>query len=357
MHNPAFLLQCLLLFPSLVSAVAVAQPVPRGGANTRLDQEGMALVPDVGQDILEEKKSDAERIVLSQWGKHRRWAMVAKKRKTTVEVGRISKLVLVSVGAVAQVASTQLVKYKSHASIFGGICIGLGTYIKNKVLTEEKIDSMVASFETSQAIKTEVYKFRAQVTPYDQFSQKPDQASKELQERCKSISKNTDDEKFLTTSQDSKPAPGWLDTRDEYTEKRIDDMVNRFYRKRAKKLKKRVAFCSGCENALLTLSAAASFSSTQQLPAVLQNVVTSISGWGGALTTVSAAFANHLAKGKFNDIAREYFEAIDELQDLKDSWPSTAAMAGAPDWEKQVIKSEAVIFSTTESWAKAKSGK
>ncbi|VEU45105.1 unnamed protein product [Pseudo-nitzschia multistriata] len=215
---------------------------------------------------------------------------------------------------------------------------------------------MVTSYATSQAIKAEVYKFRANVKPYSQFKMNPDEALNLLRSRCSSISESTSDEKFYLTRQDSSPPPGWLNTVDQYMEKRIDDMINRFYVKRGRRLKQRAAFCSRCENALLGLSGAASFCSAQQLSGPLQKVFSTVGGWGGAFTTVSAAFANHIAKEKFNDIAVEYFEAAAKLQDVKDSWPPTAAMSGSPDWEEQVAKSENVILTTIEEWAKAKTG-
>lgn len=366
MRLSSFFVQCLLVFPSLVSAVTVSSIVPRGGSTTtRIDNNSNSLVADLGQDIIKEKNAEAksatddryvERILQSQWEKHRRWAQVARKRKIKVEAGRILKLALVSVGAVAQVASTQLVKNKSTASMFGGACIAAGTYIKNQVLTEEESTKMVQSFATSQAIKTEVYKFRAQVMPYSQFKSKPDEALNLLRKRCTTISDSTKDEKFVLTRQDSRPAPGWLDTVDDYIEKRIDAICNNVYLKRGKLLQKRSAFCHNCENVLLILSASASLTSTTQLPAAIQNAVTILSGWGGAFTTISAALAHHVAKEKFTDIAVKYFEAATKLQGVKDGWPLGASMAGTPGWEKEVNKSEDIILSTLEEWAKAKTG-
>uniref|UniRef100_A0A7S4AC95 SMODS and SLOG-associating 2TM effector domain-containing protein n=1 Tax=Pseudo-nitzschia australis TaxID=44445 RepID=A0A7S4AC95_9STRA len=366
MRLSSIAVQCLLVFPSLVAAVTVSSIVARGGSTTtRTDNNSNSLGANLGHDIIKEKNAKAntatddryvERILQSQWEKHRRWALVAQKRKLKVETGRILKLALISVGAVAQVASTQLVKNKSTASMFGGACIAVGTYIKNQVLTEEETAKMVQSFATSQAIKTEVYKFRAQVTPYNQFKSKPDEALNLLRKRCTTISDSTKDEKFYMTRQDSRPAPGWLDTAEDYIEKRIDVMVNNVYQQRGRLLERRSAFCHNCENALLTLSAAASITSTTQLPAAIQNAVTILSGWGGAFTTISAALAHHVAKEKFSDIAVKYFEAANKLQGVKDGWPSRASMAGAPEWEKQVNKSEDIILSTLEEWAKAKTG-
>jgi len=363
-------IQWILLFSlAVVSAAAVSVLVPRAGT-TRPDHK---LFPsaDLGYDCSLEDQNPTtsskgtgdkhvERIVQSQWEKHRRWSLIASERKRMLEIGRISKLVLVSTGAVAQVASTQLpVQYKAFAKVFGGLCIGAGTYIKTKVITDEKMKKMVASFKTSQAIKAEVYKFRAQVGPYayGQLKNKPgEEALNLLRQRCSNFSRNTKDHKYYSTLPDSKPAPGSLDTIDEYIEKRIDRIVQHFYIKQARIMNKRATICSNCETTLLTLAFLTTSIPTNLIPDVVQNVVTSISGWGVAFTTVSVAFANHLAREKFNDIADEYFRAAEELKDIKDTWPSKATMAGAPGWENKGIESENVIRQTIDKWEKVKTG-
>ena len=264
-----------------------------------------------------------------------------------------------STGAAAQVAATQLpVQYKSAVSLFGGFCVGAAAYVKNNILRDQDIMSMVTSYSTSQAIKAEVFKFRAQVMPYGEFKTNPDGALKILRERCNSISDSATDEKFFMTLPDSKPVPGSLDTIDAYLDNRLDRQMTHFYLRKGRKMMQRANFCGVCENALLGLGTIAGVGGTAaaQFPAVIQKVLIGLSGWGGAFTAASSAFANHLAKQKFNDIAREYFEAAADLQKLKDNWPSMATESGSPDWDNHVAKSEDVIQSTLEDWAKAASG-
>ena len=218
---------------------------------------------------------------------------------------------------------------------------------------------MVTSYSTSQAIKAEVYKFRAHVTPYGEFKTNPDEALEILRERCNIISDSANDDKFFLTLPDSKAVPGPLDTIDAYLDNRLDRQMTHFYIKKGRKMMKRANFCGVCENVLLGLGTIAGVGGTAaaQLPTGVQQVLTGLSGWGGAFTAASTAFANHLAKQKFNDIAREYFEAAEDLQELKDTWPSKATESGSPNWENHVTKSEDVIQSTLEDWAKAASGK
>lgn len=274
---------------------------------------------------------------------------------------RISKLVLVSVGAALQVAATQLpAKFREPAVMAGGTFIGLAEFIKKKFLTDDNIQSMVSSYTTSQAIKAEVIKFRAKVSPYDQLDANPDSVLSEFRQRCDGIYKRVFDPKLRTTEPDSVPVPGSLDTVDEYMERRLDRRI-RHFNKKGKSLRKRYAICNRCEDALLFLGTASSFSS--QLPPVAQKIITmvgaekivaGISGWSGAFTTTSAAFANHLAKNKFEEVAADYRSVEDQLKEIREAWPSTAKAAGSAEWDEQVTKSESIIESAIQEWANIK---
>jgi len=350
-------IQWILLFSlAVVSAAAVSLRAP--------STTGSEHHADLGYDHQNPKASSsatvhkhAERILQSQWDKHRRWSKIASERKKMLEIGRITKLVLISTGAVAQVASTQLpVEYKAFANIFSGVCIGAGTYIKTKFLTDEKIKNMAASFKTSQAIKAEVYQFRARVGHY---GKEPDEKVVDLlRQRCSSISSKTKDRKFLNTlpDSDSHPAPGSLDTIDEYIEKRMDHIIQDFYLKEARSMNKRASIVSTCETALLSMGFLADSIPINMVPDAFQNAVTSYSGWGVAFTTVSVAFANHLAREKFSDIADEYCRAAEQLEDIKDNWPSKATKSGAPGWEKTVIECENIIQATFVKAANTRTG-
>lgn len=368
----SILLHLLLTLPTFVAVAAVSSAfIPRGGgvSATPLDDEPAPMAPDLGQDratqsqlstsVKENKQMD--RIVQSQWEKHRRWARIAKSRKLTVEACRISKLVLVSTGAMLQVAATQLpAKFREPAVMAGGAFIGLANFIKKKFLTDDNIQSMVTSYTTSQAIKSEVFKFRAKVSPYDQLDANPDRVLSDFQKRCDGIHKSVFDPKLKTTEPDSVPLPGSLATADEYIERRLDRRI-RHFNKKGKRVRQRYALCNRCEDVLMIFGTAASF--TSQLPPVAQKIITMVGaekivaglgGWSGAFTTVSAAFANHLAKNKFEEVSEDCSRAEELLKDLRETWPSTAKAAGSVDWDAQVTKSESIIESATKEWANIK---
>jgi len=302
--------------------------------------------------------SFVERKVQAQWEKHRKWAVLSSNRRRRIEVSRIVKLVVVSMGAALQVASTQVAEnQRATISFIGGLLVGIGGYIKGNFLTDEMVQKMVECLAKSQAIRSEIYKFRAQAQPYEDFKSNPDEALNRLQEECGRISDSSYDENFYLTSPDSEPVPKQLHSANSYIKERMEKMKNDFFLKRAQNMRRRGEFCSACENALLTLGSIAGIGATQKFPDAIQEVLSAMSGWGGAFTTISAAFANHVAKEKFTDVARKYTTAAAKLEQLEESWPRDVRNPECAGWDEQVTKCEDVILSTINEWVKVETGR
>lgn len=299
-----------------------------------------------------------ERIIQSQWEKHRRWALVNKIRKRNLLNARFAKLAFVSAGAVVQVAATQVpVAQKATYSLVGGILVGIGTYIKTNLLTENKVGNMVTSFYVSQAIKSEVIKYRASAGVYSKANVgSEDDAVQKLRERCGILSSNGDDKMFHTMKMDKKPVPQSMDTKYGYVENRIDFMINDYYVKKARMMERRGKLCSRIEDVLMGVGTLTGFAATQNLPGVIMKFTDFLTGYAGAFTTVAAAFANHHAKMKFEVVTDQYYGAAEALRELKDTWPLRVENAGDPGWDEQVLKCENVIVSTVEEFAKARTG-
>ena len=298
-----------------------------------------------------------ERIVKAQWEKYRRWALVSKHRKKSLLSARIAKLGFVSIGAVAQVASTQVpVEQKSTYSLIGGIFVGIGTLIKTNLLTEEKNGRMVTSYFVSQSIKSEVIKFRAKTGAYSKTNAgSKDRALELLRERCSLLSSNGDDKLFHTMKMDKKAVPKPIETKRDYVDHRLD-LINDHYIEKAKNMERRGKFFSRIEDLLLSAGTLTGFATTQNLPGFIKKFTDVLTGYAGALTTVSAAFANHHAKMKFEEVTEQYYGAAEALRDLKDSWPLNCHKAGDPGWDEHVKKCENVIVSTVEEFARTRTG-
>mmetsp|Transcript_2712 Transcript_2712/g.6451 ORF Transcript_2712/g.6451 Transcript_2712/m.6451 type:complete len:432 (+) Transcript_2712:88-1383(+) len=357
MNVAEFSVQLLLLLPvSFVSAAAVSYFVPRAGA-IELEGECNHMQADVGHggQLKVGSEDYNERIVQSQWEKQRRWTLVYKGRRKELYRSRISKLVLISVGAVAQVAATQVpVQWKTTTSFVGGVFVALGGYVKNRLITTEKVEQMVTSFYVAQAIKSEVYKYRAKCAPYNKNKKDSLMA---LRDNCSSLSKIGNDKRFFTMQKDNKPIPPDLNTKALYVDKRVKPRVEKFLIGRAKDMQRRGNLCSGIENALIGAGSVIGLSASQtQLPAFVTRVTNSLTGWAGAFTTISAAFANHHTKMKYEELAEEYFDTASQLREMVDRWPMNCNQAGDPGWDEQIAKMEDLIIGTTEEFAKKRSG-
>jgi len=364
MNISDFVLQLLVLLPvSLASAAVLGYIVPRAGAtNVNPDHDDGYLAADLSdsQQHAHGTEKYIERNIQSQWEKHRRWHLVYKLRLRNIRIARVSKLSLITFGAVAQVAATQVPsKYRVAASFVGGVCVGIGTYIKTSFLTDEKVKSMVTSFYISQAIRSEVCKFRAKADSYNGGSKdKEDEALEQLRKECTRLSKIGDDRIFLTMHYDLKAIPPSMDTKDKYLKNRVDCTIDHLYMKKGRRMAKKAKILSNAENVLLFAGTLTGIGATQQqlMPAAIKNVFDILTGFAGAFTTVSAGIANHLSKAQYEQISEQYFDAAETLRELKENWPLETKAAGSPGWNQQIINCEDVILSTAEQFAKLKTG-
>jgi hypothetical protein len=329
MNANDWIFQLLLLLPvSIVSAAAISSVfAPRVGA-AEVPEGQMA--PDLSNEAGTKVKKNNyynERIVQSQWEKQRRWSKLYQQKKKKIELAQFAKLGLVSMGAVAQVAATQVPpEYKVTTSFVGGVCVGIGAYLKNNYVTSAQVKDMVMSFYVSQAIKSEVNKFRAKAGGYGKLG--PHKAIQSLKDTCNSISNLAGfDKKFHMMQMDKKPVPLPMVTREAYIENRIDKIINKLYLKQARQMEIKGAICSRIEDVLLGVGTVAGLGATQTLPAPLDKVINGLLGWTGAFTTISTAFANHQAKTKYEEIANQYYEAAMDLRGLKEDWPEGALKA------------------------------
>jgi len=362
MNISELIFQLILLLPvSVVSGAAVSYFLPRAGATDVCSGDHMDA--DLGHDVHDSKVNSGsdfyqERIVQSQWEKHRRWALVNEVRKGQILRARIAKVAFVSAGAVLQVTAAQVpAGLKATVSMIGGAFVGIGAYIKTNWLTDDEISAMVTSFYVSSALRSEVFKYRARAGSYSKSFGSQEDALQTLRERCSMISSNGSDKMFNSMKKDSRPVPPrYVDTKAGYVKHRLDFMIDDFYLKRARNFEKRGELLSKIETAFLTLGTVAGLSATTQLPGILQKVVDHMTGFAGAFTTVSAAFANHHAKCKYDEVADQYYGAADGLRRLKDTWPLNCHKAGDPGWDDMITQCEELILSTAEEFARARSG-
>ncbi len=280
--------------------------------------------------------------------------MVYKGRRDELYKARVGKLALISLGVVVEVAATQVPsKWKTTTSFVGGLMVAAAGVVKRNFIRPEQVEKMCTSFYIAQSLKSEVVKYRTKMSPYN--GNRKD-ALVALRDNCNKISQRGHDRRFYMILKDKKPVPTDMSTKEAYIQKRVEPRINNFLIKKGKELFKRAKLCSNFEDGFLALGALVGVAQTQNLPPFINNILKHMVGWTGAFATISSGFANHHAKMQYEAIADEYFNAASELREMIDFWPMEVNSYKDAGWDEQIAKFEKVIVSTTEEFAKKRTG-
>jgi hypothetical protein len=294
------------------------------------------------------------------WSRHRKWSQAATKQKRKLHFYQVSHLSLIAAGAFSQTLATRLAAtpYGWPISLFGGGCIGAAALITSNFLTKERKSNWVRCRATSEAIKAEVFLFRAGVSPYDDGA--PVQI---LVDRIADISEKAKDLKvlYIMTTDDKKKAPPILD-RTGYIQLRLDHQIENFYIATARKQAKKSTTLKTCQHIMSAGSAAiglvagstgGAMAAAGKDTVVFSNLASKIGIWGPTLATASAAFGAHIAATKYDDEVMEWTTAAQRLENLYLRLPK-ATGPGSPEWNAFVVKCEEIISSNTKEWAAPK---
>jgi hypothetical protein len=297
------------------------------------------------------------------WNRHRRWSQAATKQKKTIQWNQAFHLSLMVAGAFSQTLAAGLAStsatYGWAIALMGGVCVGAAPIISNIFLTKERKRNWVRCRATSEAIKAEVFLFRAGVPPYDD-KETPVQI---LVNRIADISERAKDLKLfyiMTTSDEKKPPP--IMDRIGYIKLRLEPQIENFYLATARKQAKKSTILKTCQHILSSGSAAIGLvagstggatATAGGSAAVLTNLASKIGIWGAFLATASAAFGTHIAATKYDDEVMEWTTAAQSLENLYIRLPK-AVGPGSPEWNDFVLNCEAVISSNTKQWAAPK---
>lgn len=345
----------VLLMPvSFVSAAAVSYFVPRANA-AEVEAGVEPMKAEVGVKTLKIWSDEYnERVVQSQWEKQRRWTLVYKGRRDALYKARIGKLTLISLGAVVQVAATQVpLKWITTTSFVGGLLVAAGGVVKKQFICPEQVEQMCTSFYIAQTLKSEIVKYRTKTSPYNGHKK---EALTALRENCNKISGQGSDRRFYMMSRDAKPVPTDMSTKEAYISKRVEPRINKFLIGKGKDMEKKGKLCSNIEDGLIAFGTFVGVSQTQSFPPFIKNFLKHMVGWTGAFTTISAGFANHHAKMQYEEIADKYFDAAAELREMIEIWPMDVNSYKDDGWDDQIAKFEEIIISTTEEFAKKRTG-
>jgi uncharacterized membrane protein (DUF485 family) len=338
---------------------------PRGGSDTDVVVDATRPPPPPHREHDHENEVGAceEEALTVVWNRHRRWSQAATKQKKTIQRNQAFHLSLIVAGAFSQTLAARLASTSATNgwpfALMGGVFVGAAPILSNIYLTKERKRNWVRCRATSEAIKAEVFLFRARVSPYDD-NETPVQT---LVNRIADISERAKDLKlfYIMTTSDKKEPPPILD-RIGYIKLRLEPQIENFYLTRARKQAKKSTILKTCEHILSAGSAAIGLvagstggatAATGGSPAVLTNLASKIGIWGAFFATASAAFGTHIAATNYDDEVMEWTTAATNLENLYIRLPK-AVGPGSLEWNDFVLKCEAVMSSNTKQWAAPK---
>jgi len=294
-------------------------------------------------------------VVSTIWRRRVGWSRAADQLKRRVTYARVAALVLSSTGAMLGTMAATLFAGTPHlrtaCAASSAVLLALATFITANFLTVDAIRAWTRARSVSEAIKAEVYAFRAGAEPYG-----TGEAAKTLQQKTSEVEEAARDlERHVAgAAVDTATPPPHLPPI-EYVRQRIDQQIEGYYRKKARLFAQRQATLRGLEvglGALATVIAAlAAFSGGAiQQPGESMPTGTGVAAWVAVLTTLGAALAAHVAASRYDFLVMSYYATARRLEDLVNGWRSDGSPTDATAWSAFVHASETAISVENESW-------
>ena len=292
----------------------------------------------------------SDEVVAAIWRRRVAWSKAADQLKARIVYARGAALILNASGALlATLAATCFSSQpdvRTACAALGAVSLATATYLTTRLLTVDALRAWTRARSVSEAIKAEVYGFRAGAAPY-----RGQDATAQLQEKTSAVQAQAQDLEIHVASVDPglvTPPPAL--SQDDYIATRVEGQIKGYYRKKALEYARRLKRLRSTEFGLglagTALGAIAAFQSSQ--PAA-QAAGVGLSAWVGVLTTLAAALAAHVAANRYDFLVMSYYGTARRLEDLVNKWRS-AADKGDAAWSAFVKSCEEAISVENESW-------
>jgi hypothetical protein len=273
------------------------------------------------------------------WDQQRIWSRTANDLKKGIDRARLIALTLAIAAAILAVTAVQVDEVASWAgrtlSASAAIAVGIGAVIQRRASTDQ-IRRWIRARSASEGLKTEVYEYLAEGSRYAHTHNDPDQL---LRQQCRSlVGKVTDLERYsLHVTSDGRPLPAVFDL-DSYTEHRVNDQIDHYYRPKAADYDRRVRrlrtagdVLGGIAVVIGALAATFDF--------------TGLTAWVPVVTTIATALVAHIAASRYDHQIVEFLGTARRLEDLRDSRLTTGMSAAI-----FVDECEAAISVENQAW-------
>lgn len=289
------------------------------------------------------------------WRRRVGWSRAADNLKRRVTYARAAALLLSAAGAVlgtlAATLFAELPQVRTTSAGLSAALLAMATFITARFLTVDAVRAWTRARSVSEAIKAEVYAFRAGAEPYDGAD-----ATKTLQRKTNEVEEAARDlERHVASVEIGAVEPPPPLPPETYVEKRVKQQIEGFYRPKARLYARRLASLRGLEIALglaaaLLAALSAYLGGREPQPAAPGMVSTGVAAWIAVLTTLGAALAAHIAASRYDFLVMSYYATARRLEDIINEWRSDGAPTSVAAWSTFVRAAEDAISVENESW-------
>lgn len=257
--------------------------------------------------------SDDE-VLVGAWQRQRELSAAAGKRKSEQSRWRSIALAALVAGAVLETVALQLdggSAAQRTLAIAGAVALAVVPVVQARKLPPNAVLEWTRLRSASEAVKSEIYRYLASVTPYRDESTRRDALMSETEAILARVSDLG--HHVATVELSHAPPPEQMSAAD-YLERRVATQVREYYEPQAKKNGRRLARLRSIELILAIVAAA--------LAAVAAVGPASVSGWVAVVTTTAGAIAAHREATRVEQQAISYHATAKQLDSLRRKWSS-----------------------------------
>jgi len=288
-------------------------------------------------------KSTYDEVVGTAWRQQQIWSCTADTLKAGITRWRAAALVCGVVGAGLQTLAVQGVSLNADltkaAGYAGAVALALVPAITAARLAGGQLREWIRARSVSEGLKSEVYLFLTRTDPYGGAD-----AVQQLLDRTHGIEQKARDlaRHAVVVEPAGTPLPPVSDAKS-YVEHRVNDQIEKYYRRKARTLSRRVSLARGVEFALgLLATVLASISAV--------NAQAPVGSWVAVVTTATAALTAHVAASRYEYLIVEFTSTAQRLEYLRNRWRAAAA-GGLPYPDGDFIRDcEAAISVENQGW-------
>jgi hypothetical protein len=262
------------------------------------------------------------------WDDHTAWSVTADRLKNSRVFWRSVALILTVAGAALQTLASAMSQPKSPVGMAGFVFLAFVPFVTAKFLAPERTRKWLRARSISEAIKSEIFRYRAGGEPYT-----GQDALENLRRKVREIQswgKELELERARAVAPPSQ-APPPLDP-DGYLQARIYQQIATYYRPKAR-------LETGFAGLAALLGAYASFAGSK-----------AVGPWVAVLTTTGGSLSAHAAASRYDFQATTFFATARQLEDLTHDWQMSVKPVPSKEWSEFVRACEEVISAENRGW-------